>query len=366
MDPLPPIPTPPQHRWREFRIRYVPLIVFVGVLVTAMVVWNEKISPPTMVGEVESIRANVTSPMAGSLTELTVVRLQHVKAGQVIGRVLATDPRMLTTALDIIRAESDLLRDQVSPADDQQRILLNYQRLRLDVMTLRAQLAVARVQLQETRGEFKRVESLFKDKIAAEGEFERVRSLRDAKQEQVNELEKIVDENEAAFASNRPVFDDKLSAAAASTITNLAAAITLHEKKIEAAETMLLVAPIDGFISAVNRQQGENVTAGEPILVLSALTARHIVAYIRQPLNIDPAPGMAVEVRSRSGARLSAHAKILEVGLQLEPISPTLLPLNTAGGSGVRHENGLPVLVSLPNELKLLPGEIVDLTVTDH
>ena len=181
MDSLPPIPTPPAHRWREFRIRYLPVIVFAGVLIAASVVWNEKILPATMVGEVETIRANVTSPLAGSLTELTVVRLQHVKAGQVVGRVFATDPRMLTTALDIIRAESDLLRDQLSPADDQQRLLLNYQRLRLDVMTLRAQLAVARVELQESESEFKRIESLFKAKVAATGEFERVRSLRDAK-----------------------------------------------------------------------------------------------------------------------------------------------------------------------------------------
>ena len=365
MDPLPVIPTPPEHRWREFRIRYLPVIVFGCVLTMAVVVWNEKVSPPTMVGEVETIRANVTSPMAGSLTELTVVRLQHVKAGQVVGRVFATDPRMLTTALDIIRAESDMLRDQLSPADDQQRLLLNYQRLRLDVMTLRGQAAVARVQLQETENEFKRVASLFKDKIASEGEFERARSLRDAKQEQVTELEKIVQENQLTVASNQPAFDPKLMAAAANTLSNLALSISAHEKKLEAAEVMNMVAPIDGFVSAVNRQQGENVAAGEPILVISALSARHIVAFIRQPLNLDPAPGMAVEVRSRAGARQTGLAKILEVGLQLEPITPGLLPPSTTGG-GNRPETGLPVLVSLPTNLKLLPGEIVDLTVTDR
>ena len=365
MDPLPSIPSPPEHRWREFRIRYLPVIVFLGVLVLVVFVWNEKVSPPTMVGEVESIRANITSPMAGALTELAVVRFQQVKAGQVIGRVFTTDPRLLTMALDISRAESDLLRDQVSPADSQQQILLNYQRLRLTLMTLRGQLAVTRVQLQEAENEFKRVESLFKDKIAAEREFERARSLRDAKREEVAELERIVRENEKTVATNQPVFDEKLNAAAAYAISNLTAALTSHEQKLEAAQTMTLVAPIDGFVSVINRQKGENVLAGEPILVVSALSARHIAAFIRQPLNIDPKPGMAVEVRSRSGARPSAQAKILEVGLQLEPITPGLLPPPATGGNN-RLETGLPVLVSLPDDLKLLPGEIVDLHMTDR
>ena len=32
MDSLPPIPTPPAQRWREFRIQVLPILVFLGTV----------------------------------------------------------------------------------------------------------------------------------------------------------------------------------------------------------------------------------------------------------------------------------------------------------------------------------------------
>ena len=69
MNPLPVIPTPSAHRWREFRIRALPFLVFVGVLVLLAMMWRRYVAPPSLVGQVEPITAYVTSPRPGTVTQ---------------------------------------------------------------------------------------------------------------------------------------------------------------------------------------------------------------------------------------------------------------------------------------------------------
>ena len=97
--------------------------------------------------------------------------------------------------------------------------------------------------------------------------------------------------------------------------------------------------------------------AGEPILTISSGSSDRIIAYMRQPLLTEPRIGMSVQVCARSFKRQAAEAKILQIGTHMEPINHYLLPV----ANGHPPETGLPILVSLPLSLKLLPGEIVDL-----
>ena len=62
---------------------------------------------------------------------------------------------------------------------------------------------------------------------------------------------------------------------------------------------------------------------------------------------------------ARAAPIKSGSGRILEVGIQLEPIYTNLL-INPSA----RSELGLPILVSLPPGLKLIPGEIVDLNLS--
>jgi hypothetical protein len=53
--------------------------------------------------------------------------------------------------------------------------------------------------------------------------------------------------------------------------------------------------------------------------------------------------------------------RILSVGTQLEPILSELLPMRGPSSSTGPLEYGLPILVSIPAGVRVLPGEIVDL-----
>jgi hypothetical protein len=136
----------------------------------------------------------------------------------------------------------------------------------------------------------------------------------------------------------------------------------VQEQELKLLEAQLapvsLTAPIDAVVSIVHRRGGENVLAGEPIVTLSALRGDRVVAFLRQPLNLEPTTNTLVEVRSRSLERAIGQGRVVAVGTQMEPILPQLLP----GRSNPNvPEYGLPILVSLPPEVPARPGEIVDL-----
>lgn len=122
---------------------------------------------------------------------------------------------------------------------------------------------------------------------------------------------------------------------------------------------VILTSPIDGFVSVIHRQPGENTVAGEPLVTISASRGQHIVAFIRQPVEQIPATNQVVEVRSRAVGRDAGIARVLRVGRQMELILPELLPVKPAGNQ--TPEYGLPLLVSLPEGFAAVPGEILDL-----
>lgn len=74
----------------------------------------------------------------------------------------------------------------------------------------------------------------------------------------------------------------------------------------------------------------------------------HVTGYLRQPLAIEPRPGMAVELRTRRPERRAATSVVEAVGGVLEPVPPTVLAL--FGRSGAL-------------EFRLRPGEQVDVMI---
>jgi len=364
MNPLPVIPTPSAHRWREFRIRALPFLVFVGVLVLLAMMWRRYVTPPSLVGQVEPITAYVTSPRPGTVAQLNLTRMQQVRAGDAVGQIITTDPKILASSLAVIQSEIQLLRVNLQPVMEQQRYAINYDRIRLDWLAQRVDLATARVKLQLAENDLRRTAELFRDKIVSEKVYDQMKTARDKFQAEVDERGKLVAELEQNV-QNLGLREDpaERNQKPPSPQDVLRASIEVQENKLRLTEAELspltLRAPMDGLVRVINHRSGEAINVGEPIVTLSALSSDRIVGYLRQPITIELAVGMSVEVRARSLNRAIGHGTIVQVGTQWEPIDPVLLP-QTSSRTPVL---GLPVLVSLPPELRLLPGEIVDLAI---
>jgi hypothetical protein len=125
----------------------------------------------------------------------------------------------------------------------------------------------------------------------------------------------------------------------------------------------LLTAAIEGAVTYVHAAVGDRVKAGLPILTITGNKPDRIIAFLRQPIAFVPEEGAPVKIHPRARHKWVAVATIQRVGLQLAPIRPTLLPLIPARADMPHVEYGLPIIVSVPPQLKLFPGEIVDLTI---
>jgi multidrug resistance efflux pump len=360
------IPTPWSQHWREFRIRFVPLIVVAAAAIATITLWQGYIFPASLVGRAEAVQCPVASPKPGIISRLYVTRFQKVSAGDPIADISITDTNVAAASLAVIRAEIDLLKAGVNPVTIWQRTAIDYDQLRLNLLQQRAQLAASRVNLQLAETEFQRTSRLHQEKLVSDAEFEIARNTREVVRTQTSEEEQIVKEMSQALA--------QLAGAAsqAQDPTNqLRAALRVQEEKLKLAEAELrpitLRAPTNGMVVLISQYSGETVLPGGRIVTISTLTSERIIGYLRQPLYLKPELGMKVRVRTRSFKRMGGEGEILAIGSQMQPINDLLLPpTHLAVG-----EEGLPVLVSMPDTLrsppgaapKVQPGELLDLTI---
>jgi multidrug resistance efflux pump len=349
MDRLPPIPSPPGQHWREFRIRVMPPLMFVVILALVVYIWKEHVSPPAILGEVEAIRANVTVVEPSLLTDLRVDLFQRVQKDDVIGSVLSSDLNATKAELAVIQADLELTRARVM--QDEQRNDLSFERLELDWLDQKIRLGQAQINFIQASNDFNRAQALKHNGVNSDAEFERALTLRDVYAAEISNRTEYLEKLEKKLETLRPT---KLG----NENNPFKAAIEAHEQQILLqSRPILLTSPMDGMISLIYRRPGEKVMPGEPIVTISSLNGGRIIGYIRQPVSFEPQPGMAVEVRSRSGKKNAAIGRITHVGSQMEVINPTLLPNMN------RLENGLPIAVTLPPELKLFPGENVSIAL---
>jgi multidrug resistance efflux pump len=324
------------------------------------ILWKNHVIAPTMVGQAEPVLADVSCYKPGVLGQLTVNRFQKVRAGDSVGQVLVTDPKILASSLAVIQAEIEVLRTEMRPVAQQQRTAMDYDQLRLDWMKQRAQLATARVNLGLAETEFHRMTELFKDKIVSERMFEQAKAARDRLQNETDELAKLVAEGEQGFQQLQLTNANEVSKVSADP---LRAAIAVQEAKLHLTEAELspvnLKAPMDGIVDTIFHRAGEAVNAGQPILSIATLSPVRIVGYLRPPIIAEPKVGMQVRVRTRTLRRQVGIAKIVEVGTQLEKVPAPLL-----GAMKLANiELGLPIDISLPADLPIRAGELVDITL---
>jgi multidrug resistance efflux pump len=360
---LGPIPTPPSQRWREVRLLYLPRTVFALGVLLAVWLWSSSVAPATLIAEAEIEQAEVRAAQAGVITNLTAAMLQPVRAGEVLGHVAQANPRLLDATLSVIRAEVGMLAASMAGATDRQRNAIEFEKLQIDWMARRVELASLRGRLQQAESDLARGGPLHKAGLMTDDIFEQLKIARDSLVDQATEHSRMVAHLEPIVRDLSPR-DEKDPALLPDAALN--SAIKVQDAKLKLAEEQLmpmaLIAPIDGVIAGVLRRPGENVTAGEAVLRITATRAERLTGFLRPPFSLEPKPGMSVEVRTRGAERHVATTKITEVGGALESIPVGIMAALRLPVSPP-PEPALRIQFAIPNGLVLRPGEHVDVTI---
>lgn len=89
------IPTPFGRWLRERAQQVLPVLVFAIVLVAVIFLWEQRMGPDTVPGEVDAVRATVTAPVSGMILEMRARDLQEITQGEILGKLLAADQKTI-------------------------------------------------------------------------------------------------------------------------------------------------------------------------------------------------------------------------------------------------------------------------------
>ncbi len=345
---LPPIPTPFSQRWREFRIQVLPFVVFIATIVAIVYLWRNIVQPSSMVGFVETNQVYVASLQDGLISEIYVDRFQMVKQGQPLCVIANTDPELIAATIAAAKADLQVI---VARGDvDIARGRLGLQQLAGDLFIQKIQQAARREELTLAQTNLVSAKILKDQNLASDLAYQAALAKRDALREEITERDKFIVDLEQNLTKFKLIPDDPIKG-------SVLEAIQWKEKELVLRlKPSLLKAPFDGMISTVHHRSGEKVLRGSPIITIASSTASNIIGYVRQPIQRPPKIDDLMRVTTRTTPRRSATGRIMKIGAQLEPLNPGLLSAELK-----RMEVGLPVLIALPPELGLFPGEFVDI-----
>ncbi|WP_244443167.1 biotin/lipoyl-binding protein [Bradyrhizobium sp. Ai1a-2] len=227
----------------------------------------------------------------GQLTSIAVKKGAHVRAGDILAQLSAVE---LTAQLDQARAAL------ASATANRNNVDAGVRREQVD--SLKAAIAKASARLDYVQAQLTRTSTL------ARQNFESQQALDQAENDAASARADVAEAQanyEAAVAGptreERAIADAQVQAAAA--------AVAVLERRLD---KMVLRAPADGVVSVIAAEVGENVRAGQPILMVEAAGKQWFSFNVREDHLSRLAMGETANVM-RSGADGAIKSAITEL-----------------------------------------------------
>ena len=330
----------------------MPVLIFMGAAAGCLWMWGKMGVSSGVTGIAEGTRSSVTSPALARLHSIFVTPYQVVNAGDPIAVVVPIDPR---AELSLAQMEFDLARISLQPSLAEENVM-DFERIRLDLLRTKSELAIARVNLKRMENQVERNEPLFREKLLSEDLYDLAVKTRDA-----FEVEVVEKSNAVVWIEKRLVDLESFGLPTATNAVTAATIARLNALRAHVSSNWMpitLRAPISGMIGGISHQPSETVLEGEPLVTISSLFSERIVGYLRQPYPIEPKIGMEVVMTTRERKARRFTGSVLQIGAHVEIITNALAFVRT----GALLDSGLPVAISLPPNINIRPGELLDLT----
>jgi HlyD family secretion protein len=275
------------------RTKRAALVAIALALVAGLLVYSGRRSgsAATLVGVVRATEVRVEPEVDGQLVSIEVAKGAHVQAGDVVARLSAIE---LTAQADQARAAL------ASAVANRNNVYVGVRREQVD--SLKAQIAKASARLEYVQAQLTRTSTLARQSFESQQALDQAENDAASARADVAEAQANYD---AAVAGptreERAIADAQVQAAAAS--------LAVLERRLE---KMILRAPTDGVISVVAAEVGENVRAGQPILMVEAAAKQWLSFNVREDHLDGLTVGKTVDV-VRSGAGGAIKSVVTEM-----------------------------------------------------
>jgi HlyD family secretion protein len=277
---------------RRAAIVAIPLLLVAGVLIYSE---RRSASAAALVGVVRATEVRVEPEVNGQLMSIAVEKGAHVHVGDVVARLSAVE---LTAQADQARAAL------ASATANRNNVYAGVRREQVD--SLKAAIAKASARLDYVQAQLTRTSTLARQSFESQQTLDQAENDVASARADVAEAQANYD---AAVAGptreERAIADAQVEAAAA--------AVAVLERRLE---KMILHAPADGVVSVIVAEVGENVHAGQPILMVETAGKQWLSFNVREDYLNDLTMGKTVSVmRNDEGAIKSVITELRPLGV---------------------------------------------------
>ena len=275
------------------RAKVAAIVVIALVLVAGVLIYSvhRSGSAVTIVGVVRTTEVRVEPEVNGQLMSITVEKGNQVRAGDVLAKLSAVE---LTAQADQARAalaSATASRNNVYAGVRQEQIA-----------SLKAEIAKASARLEYVQAQLTRTSTLARQSFESQQALDQAESDAASARADVALAQANYD---AALAGptreERAIADAQVQAAAA--------AVAVLERRLD---KMVLRAPADGVVTVIAAEVGENVRAGQPILMVEAEGRQWLSFNVREDHLNQLTMGKTVSVM-RNGVDRTTKAVITEL-----------------------------------------------------
>ncbi len=377
-------------RWGRIQLRFLPTLVWFVSLATVVGLFVSRAHQFEVVGIAQGKVWQITAPITAQLKTVSVDLFEPVTRGQTVATlddsVFRAQMATFQREIERLKSEMQTTLDDLSLRQDQlqtdwtetrRRFFTDVEAVRLRILEIRGLIETDRVLMHDAEFEVKVLQELV-DKNAVEPyELQKAKALYDSYVTKIRENEaliaqaqsdlKIAEQRREEFLKTQP----NPPAIADHQLDLLHKSIAVQEGLIQELSTqcdlLVLKSPSDGVViqiqgnandvvlrrpgEGVIRKPGEVVAEGDPILIIAEASPQEILAYVPETQMNMVQPGMKVKLVRNHEPTQVVESQITRLGPAIEQVTQRLWLNPTL------PEWGLPVLIKVPPEMKLSPGE---------
>jgi HlyD family secretion protein len=236
----------------------IALVLVAGVWIYSL---RRSGSATPIIGVVRATEVRVEPEVDGQLVSIAVEKGAHVRAGDVLAKLSAIE---LTAQADQARAAL------ASATANRNNVYACVRREQVD--SLKAEIAKANARLEYVQAQLTRTSTLARQSFESQQALDQAENDAASARADVAEAQANYD---AAVAG--PTREER--AIADAQVQASAAAVAVLERRLD---KMVLRAPADGVVSVIAAEEGENVRAGQPILMVEAAGRQWLSFNVRE------------------------------------------------------------------------------------
>lgn len=359
----------------------LPVLVWLGAAACVVVLFRYRSQRFEVLGIAQGKVHQIAATCRGRLESVPVQLFDKVSRGDTVAIInTVLDDENLKAELAVISAEIQHLTAELIPTQDrllaeatereidkiaaQRRFNVDVENTRLRILELKVQLETDRKILEDLELDIKSF--IIQDRLqiddAALYELQKLKVRRNTLAKKIEESKHLLTQAEQDLKQAQQRRDE--FAQRQPQHPSVGGALKVIHKAIEVQEqrmkeliarrnALVLKSPIDGMVSQIQNGPGEAVLVGEPILNITELKPREIIAYADENQARQIQKGTAVELIKTSEPAQIAKSEVTYLGPNISQ-----MPVRLWRNPNIAQW-GRPILIKIPPGLKLIPGETV-------